>query len=64
MTPFATVADYEARYGEAEDEARVSALLHAALDCAGFLHVRARRDVVGRAGDGHVRRGPSLDDGR
>ena len=32
MTPFATVADYEARYGEAEDEARVSALLQDATN--------------------------------
>lgn len=27
MEPFATVADYEARYGEVEDEKRLSALL-------------------------------------
>lgn len=27
MEPFATVEDYEARYGEVEDEARLSALL-------------------------------------
>ena len=32
MTPFATVADYEARYGEVEDEARVSALLQDATN--------------------------------
>ena len=32
MTPFATVADYEARYGKVEDEARVSALLQDATN--------------------------------
>ncbi|HJA28461.1 MAG TPA: phage Gp19/Gp15/Gp42 family protein [Candidatus Olsenella pullicola] len=32
MTPFADVADYEARYGEVEDEARVSALLQDATN--------------------------------
>ena len=32
MTPFATVADYEARYGEVEDEARVTALLQDATN--------------------------------
>ena len=32
MTPFATVEDYEARYGEVEDEARVSALLQDATN--------------------------------
>lgn len=32
MEPFATVADYEARYGEVEDEARVSALLQDATN--------------------------------
>ena len=32
MTPFATVADYEARYGEVEDEASVSALLQDATN--------------------------------
>ena len=32
MTPFATVEDYEARYGKAEDEARVSALLQDATN--------------------------------
>lgn len=32
MTPFATVADYEARYGEVDDEARVSALLQDATN--------------------------------
>lgn len=32
MTPFANVADYEARYGEAEDEARVTALLQDATN--------------------------------
>ena len=32
MTPFATVVDYEARYGEVEDEARVSALLQDATN--------------------------------
>ena len=32
MTPFATVEDYETRYGEVEDEARVSALLQDATN--------------------------------
>ena len=32
MTPFATVEDYEARYGEVDDEARVSALLQDATN--------------------------------
>ena len=32
MTPFATVADYEARYGEVEDEARISELLQDATN--------------------------------
>lgn len=32
MTPFATVADYEARYGGVDDEARVSALLQDATN--------------------------------
>ena len=32
MTPFATVADYEARYGKVEDEARVTALLQDATN--------------------------------
>ena len=32
MTPFATVADYEARYGEVEDEKRVTALLQDATN--------------------------------
>ena len=32
MTPFANVEDYEARYGEVEDEARVSALLQDATN--------------------------------
>ena len=32
MEPFATVDDYEARYGEVEDEARVSALLQDATN--------------------------------
>lgn len=32
MTPFATAADYEARYGEVEDEARLSALLQDATN--------------------------------
>lgn len=32
MTPFATVEDYEVRYGEVEDEARVSALLQDATN--------------------------------
>ena len=32
MTPFATVEDYEARYGEVEDEARVTALLQDATN--------------------------------
>ena len=32
MTPFATVEDYEARYGEVEDAARVSALLQDATN--------------------------------
>ena len=32
MTPFATVADYEARYGEVEDAARVTALLQDATN--------------------------------
>ena len=32
MTPFATVEDYEARYGEVEDDARVSALLQDATN--------------------------------
>ena len=32
MEPFATVADYEVRYGEVEDEARVSALLQDATN--------------------------------
>ena len=32
MEPIATVADYEARYGEVEDEARVSALLQDATN--------------------------------
>lgn len=32
MEPFATVADYEARYGKVEDEARVSALLQDATN--------------------------------
>lgn len=32
MTPFATVADYEARYGEVEDGARVTALLQDATN--------------------------------
>ena len=37
MTPFATVADYEARYGEVEDEARATALLQDAT------HIIARQ---------------------
>ena len=32
MTPFATVEDYEARYGEAEDEKRINALLQDATN--------------------------------
>ena len=32
MTPVATVEDYEARYGEVEDEARVTALLQDATN--------------------------------
>ena len=32
MTPFATVEDYETRYGEVEDEARVTALLQDATN--------------------------------
>lgn len=32
MTPFATVEDYEARYGEVEDGARVTALLQDATN--------------------------------
>ena len=32
MTPFATVADYEARYGKVDDEARVTALLQDATN--------------------------------
>ena len=32
MEPFATVEDYEARYGEVEDEARVTALLQDATN--------------------------------
>ena len=32
MTPFATVADYEARYGKVDDEERVSALLQDATN--------------------------------
>ena len=32
MTPFATVADYKARYGPVEDEKRVSALLQDATN--------------------------------
>ena len=32
MTPFATVEDYETRYGEVDDEARVSALLQDATN--------------------------------
>ena len=32
MVPFATVEDYEARYGEVDDEARVSALLQDATN--------------------------------
>lgn len=32
MTPFATVEDYEARYGGVDDEARVSALLQDATN--------------------------------
>ena len=32
MTPFATVADYEARYGDVEDATRVSALLQDATN--------------------------------
>ena len=32
MTPFATVADYEARYGKVEDEERISKLLQDATN--------------------------------
>lgn len=32
MTPFATVADYEARYGEVDDEERISKLLQDATN--------------------------------
>lgn len=32
MTPFATVEDYETRYGEVEDEARMTALLQDATN--------------------------------
>ena len=32
MTPFATVADYEARYGKVDDETRVTALLQDATN--------------------------------
>ena len=32
MTPFATVEDYEARYGKVDDEARISALLQDATN--------------------------------
>ena len=51
MTPFATVEDYEARYGEVEDEARVTALLQDATNhrqSTRLRHARGR-DVARRA---------------
>ena len=44
MTPFATVEDYEARYGEVEDEARVFALLQDATNIIASQPGFAMRD--------------------
>ena len=44
MTPFATVEDYETRYGEVEDEARVSALLQDATNIIASQPGFAMRD--------------------
>lgn len=50
MEPFATVADYEARYGEAEDEATLDALL---MDATVYIASQPGLRLLGPGEPGH-----------